>query len=108
MRPNLAAHGGRCYLLIIGALAIGRSDRTLDETATQHTRLSPARIVKYTALARRYAVLAIDQLNFAAVGAVPQPSRLRGAGRPHLYEDLAAIIGKGLAQQPIPDPVDVA
>src|SRR5260221_6526153 len=108
MRPNLTAHGGRCYLLIVGAPAIRCSDRTLDETATKHTRLPLAQIVKHASLSGRYAVLAVDQLDFAALGTMPQPGRLRRAGRTHLYEDLAAIIGKGFAQQLVPNPVDVA
>ena len=37
--PHLAAHRRCCYSLVVGALIIGRSDCTLDESAAQHSRL---------------------------------------------------------------------
>ena len=61
--------------LAVAALAVGRRDRALDETAAQHTRLALARVVEHAGLAGRNAVLAVDQFDFVAASTVPQASR---------------------------------
>src|SRR5262249_61423130 len=78
MRPNLTADRGRCYWLITSAPIVGL-DRTLDKTATENARLAFTGIVEHAGLTGRYAVFAVHQLDFAPVGAISQPCRLRRA-----------------------------
>src|ERR1700758_462332 len=102
-----AAHGGRHWLLVQWR-NIPCRDRALNESAAEHTRLPLAGIVEDTGLAGRHAMLAGGQFDLVAAIGGAQPRRLRRARRSHFYEELAAILGKRLADLAIADPVDVA
>src|SRR6266513_3706004 len=66
----------------------GCCDRALDEAAAEHARLAFGRIVEHAGLARRHAVLAVEEVDLHAVRSPAQPGRLRLPRRAHLDEHL--------------------
>src|SRR6478672_8209426 len=81
--------------------------RTLDESATEHTRLSRGRVVEHAGLAGRHALFAGDQFDFVAAVDRTQPGRLRRARRSHAHEHLDTLADDALERAGA-DPVDVA
>src|SRR5262249_62201981 len=67
----------------------GCCDRALDEAAAEHARLAFGRVVEHASLARRHAVLALEQIDLHAVRSPAQPGRLWRPRRAHLDGPLA-------------------
>src|SRR5262249_39613433 len=65
-----------------------RRDRALDEAAAEHARLPFGGVVEHAGLARRHAVLAVEEIDLDACPSPAQPRRLRRPGRAHLDEHL--------------------
>src|SRR5262245_41505445 len=107
IRPNLTAHRG-CRYRLTGTLIISRRDSALDETAAKHARLAVTGVVEHTGLAGRDAMLAVHQLDFAAIRSMSQPGCLTRARRADFHEDLATVIGQRFVKRAVADPIDVA
>src|SRR5215831_10149804 len=109
-RPHGYSHTLRagCHARLPHERNVRRRDRALDEAAAEHARLPFGGVVEHAGLARRHAVLAVEEVDFDARPSPAQPCRLRRPRGAHLDEHLVPARAQRVVDGVLAQPIDLA